>query len=247
MQLVPLSPEQRALATEAFKNYGRSVAAYEASSDINAFASKFDYHMEGQAGLSPIEKQGYDLATGKAGCSGCHAASGPQPLFTDFTANNSGILRRNNSLPWCDENVPDQYGFTANPGGASYVDEGVGDFLPKSGNPDWAALTQQFLGRFKVVTLRNVAQQRRGVYVKNFMHNGYFESLKQVVHFHNTAGALPTCPASAVSPTGIPVIGPVGTQCWPAPKEPCNVNRTQLGNLGLSGGEEDAIVAFLAR
>ncbi len=243
-QLVPLSPDQRALATEAFKDYGRSVAAYEASSDVNAFTSKFDYYLKGQASLTPVEKQGYDLVTGKAGCSGCHAASGPQPLFTDFTANNLGIPR-NNSLPWYDENVPDQYGFTANPKGAAYVDEGVGDFLSISGNPDWAALAEQFLGRFKTVTLRNVAQQRPGVYVKNYMHNGYFESLKQVVHFYNTAGALPTCPASASSSKGVPVIGAVGTQCWPAPEEPRNVNRKQLGNLGLSDQEENAIVSFL--
>ena len=32
---------------------------------------------------------------------------------------------------------------------------------------------------------------------------------------------------------------------WPAPEVPVNVNRAELGNLGLTAAEEDAIVAFL--
>jgi cytochrome c peroxidase len=243
-QPVNLSGTQRTQVMEAFKNYGRAIAAYEASSEVSPFTSKFDYYTNGQASLSPTEKQGYNLFIGKANCSSCHAASGPQPLFTDFTAVNLGIPR-NNSLPWYNENVADSYGFVANPAGAAFIDEGVGDFLSKSGNADWMSRAENFMGSFKTATVRNAAQQRPGVSVKNYMHNGYFESLKQVVHFYNTAGALPTCPASAVSPTGIPVIGPVGTQCWPAPEEPRNVNRKQLGNLGLSDQEENAIVAFL--
>jgi cytochrome c peroxidase len=33
--------------------------------------------------------------------------------------------------------------------------------------------------------------------------------------------------------------------CWPAPEDPENENTRQLGNLGLSDEEENAIVAFL--
>jgi hypothetical protein len=33
--------------------------------------------------------------------------------------------------------------------------------------------------------------------------------------------------------------------CWPAPEVADNLNTTELGDLGLSGAEEDAIVAFL--
>ena len=33
--------------------------------------------------------------------------------------------------------------------------------------------------------------------------------------------------------------------CWPAPEVAANVNNNDLGNLGLSDEDEDAIVAFL--
>jgi cytochrome c peroxidase len=56
------------------------------------------------------------------------------------------------------------------------------------------------------------------------MHNGIFKSLKEVVHFYNTAGI----PGK-----------------WPAPEVPMNVNRVELGDLGLTDAEENAIVAFM--
>ncbi len=33
--------------------------------------------------------------------------------------------------------------------------------------------------------------------------------------------------------------------CWPAPEHPETMNRKQLGKLGLTGQQEDQIVAFL--
>jgi hypothetical protein len=32
---------------------------------------------------------------------------------------------------------------------------------------------------------------------------------------------------------------------WPAPEVPMNVNRVELGDLGLTDAEENAIVAFM--
>jgi len=32
-------------------------------------------------------------------------------------------------------------------------------------------------------------------FVKAYMHNGYFKSLKEVVHFYNTRDVLPECKA----------------------------------------------------
>jgi cytochrome c peroxidase len=68
------------------------------------------------------------------------------------------------------------------------------------------------------------------------MHNGYFKSLKEVVHFYNTRDVLPKCgpddPGEKVT-------------CWPQAEDSTNLNKRQLGNLKLSDQEEDAIVAFL--
>jgi cytochrome c peroxidase len=72
-------------------------------------------------------------------------------------------------------------------------------------------------GKFKVSTLRNIAD------TPPYGHNGFFPTLKAIVNFYNTRD--------------------VGS--WPPPEVPENVNTDELGNLGLTGQEEDDIVAFL--
>ncbi len=152
-------------------------------------------------------------------------------------------IPKNAEVPYYAENLPDSFGYIANPQGPAYQDTGVGGFLLSTSNTDgeWAHLAASFLGTFQVATLRNVAMRRRASFVKGYLHNGYFKSLRQVVHFYNTRDTLPTCPSDVSTEIG----GTVGTTCWPAPEVPTNVNRTQLGNLGLSADDEAAIVAFL--
>jgi cytochrome c peroxidase len=72
-------------------------------------------------------------------------------------------------------------------------------------------------GKFKVPGLRNVAL------TAPYMHNGVFKTLKEVVRFYNTRDK--------------------GN--WPPPEVPKTVNKKELGNLGLTNDEMDAIVAFL--
>jgi cytochrome c peroxidase len=67
------------------------------------------------------------------------------------------------------------------------------------------------------------------------MHNGYFKSLKEVVHFYNTRDKLPRCARGAK--------GEKAT-CWPAPEFPQNMDTT-IGNLELTDEQEDKLVAFL--
>ena len=89
---------------------------------------------------------------------------------------------------------------------------------------------------FQTATLRNVDKRPRPDFIKEYMHNGYLKSLKEVVHFYNTSQALPRC---AQGSPGEKVT------CWPPPEYPATLNTTQLGNLGLTSDEEDEIVAFL--
>jgi cytochrome c peroxidase len=91
-------------------------------------------------------------------------------------------------------------------------------------------------GKFKVPTLRNVDKRPNKLFVKNYGHNGYFKSLKEIVHFYNTRDILPTCTHGSPGEK---------TTCWPLPEVSENVNRSELGKLGLTDEEEDAIVAFL--
>src|SRR5262249_20055033 len=122
--------------------------------------------------------------------------------------------------------------------GNRFIDRGVGDFLRGPDNVDysWRSHADSFDGKFQTSTLRNVDKRPRPEFVKAYMHNGYLKSLKEVVHFYNTRDTLGRCriardPGEKVS-------------CWPAPEVAQNLNTT-VGRLGLTGQEEDQIVAFL--
>ncbi len=67
------------------------------------------------------------------------------------------------------------------------------------------------------------------------MHNGYFKSLKEVVHFYNTRDRLPRC---AIGSPGEKVT------CWPGPEVAANRD-TECCDLGLSNQQEDDLVSFM--
>jgi cytochrome c peroxidase len=109
-----------------------------------------------------------------------------------------------------------------NPLGASWVDLGLGGYLKSAGYA--VSVYEPEFGKFKVPTLRNVDKRPSAGFVKAYGHNGYFKSLEEIVHFYNTRdvpGAL-----------------------WPAPEYAATMNN-EVGNLGLTPAEEEAIVAFL--
>ena len=81
-------------------------------------------------------------------------------------------------------------------------------------------------GAFRVATLRNIAV------TGPYMHNGVFKDLKNVVHFYNTRDV----PGA---------INPETNATWKPSEVKETVNHVELGNLGLTDYEEDAIVAFM--
>jgi hypothetical protein len=89
-----------------------------------------------------------------------------------------------------------------------------------------------------VPTLRNLALGPKGL-DKAYGHNGYFKSLEAIVHFYNSRDVKPSCPGDFTE------VEALAANCWPAPEVAENVNTTEMGNLGLTLREEDAIVAFL--
>jgi cytochrome c peroxidase len=196
---------------------GRSIAAYERSAEVSAFTSKYDYALQGKVQLTEQEAQGLALFNGKANCAACHPSEDPagKPLFTDFTYDNLGVPR--NPLN------PFYYEPEWNPAGLLWVDNGLGGFL--ASQPELAQYAAANDGKMKVPTLRNVDKRPSPKFVKAYSHNGYFKSLEEIVHFYNTRD--------------------VAGAGWAPPEVPATVNRTELGNLGLSHAEEQAIVAFL--
>lgn len=72
----------------AYDNFGRAIAAYERSTDVTKFTSKFDV-----AQLSDVEQAGLDLF--KENCASCHSTTAefeaPAPLFTNYRYANIGV------------------------------------------------------------------------------------------------------------------------------------------------------------
>jgi cytochrome c peroxidase len=190
-----------------------------------------------------------------------------QPLFTCFGYANIG-LPLNPRLPLFYESRPDSLGFTPNTDGLDYRDLLLGNFLrsgPQSApNPNasmWLSLAPTSDGQAQTSIVRNVAMtppqcptteagqvDANGkpipYFQKEFFHNGYIKSLKQLVHFYNTRDAFPIG-------FGFPVTSghcPSGTvervTCWPQPEVSNNEDMT-IGALGLTDQEENQVVAFM--
>jgi cytochrome c peroxidase len=242
---VHLSAVDRSRAGAIFDQMAQSIAGYEASAEVTNFTSKFDAVLAGKAQFTPQEQQGYDLFRGKAKCNACHRDGGPgeDPLFTDFTASNIGTPA-NPRLRYYVEDKPDALGYVANPEGQYYVDNGVGNFLskghllsePSIADARWLPLAPQNMARIQVPTLRNVDKRPDPSFVKAYGHNGYFTSLKSIVHFYNTRDVLPRCQPNDPGE---------GKACWPAPESTANMNTSKVGRLGLTDAEEDALVSFM--
>ena len=206
----------------AYDRIGLSVAAYEASPEVNAFTSKYDQTFNGKAKLTKQEQKGYALFQGKGKCRLCHV-SGKGALFTDYTFDNLGLPTN-----------PENPAYVANP---EFVDPGLGGYLAM--RADYAQYAAANMGKHKVPTLRNVDLRPDAASVKAYGHNGYFKSLEGIVNFYNTRDVKPPCPGAYTEAQAL------AADCWPAPEVAANVNVAELGNLGLTPEEEAAIVAFL--
>ena len=257
---VALSPQDRNKVDQAYDRVALAVAAFEGSPASNAFTSKIDAHRAGLYEFTELEAVGRDVFRGKGLCSECLVgAPGPgaaPPLFTDFTYDNLGVPR-NPLNPFS----------IANP---DWTDPGLAGFLANvDGFAEYADANQ---GKQKVPTLRNVGlgsceaeelagdgdgdsgkgKKKRGkgkdkdeCITKAYMHNGFFKTLWQVVHFYNTRDVKPVCEELEPPVLEATVDVALANDCWPKPEVAANVNTDELGNLGLTPEEEMALVHFM--
>ena len=209
---------------------------------------------KGNCNSCHVDGRGTTLNPGQVDTS--KTATANPPLFTCFGSANEGLpLNPRDAIYY--QTTPDSFGFTANPLGFGYRDLGMGTFL-RSGpgswpnpNQNWTPQAPNVDGQFQVSSARNVAMtppqcpttEAPGPYFqKEFFHNGYIKSLKQLVHFYNTRDVpnfmFPVtsghCPQGTIEKVN----------CWPQPEVPNNVDMT-IGQLGLTDHEEDLIVTFL--
>lgn len=213
-----------------FKRIAVAISAWEHSDEVNSFSSFRDSALENDSdGRFPLdafsaqENRGHDLFFGAAGCSTCHNSGGANStgdeadqIYTDHSFHHLGVPANVEAAQF-DPTSPDRglVGFTGNP-------------------------THE--GSFRTPSLRNVDRRDAGNFIKAYMHNGYFKTLEQVVHFYNTGRAKNICPMSGPSAEEA-----MANDCWPAPEVP---NRFQtptifMGDIGLSAQEEAALVAYL--
>ncbi len=223
----------------AYERIVRSIAAFERSAEVNPFNSKFDDFWRAaeskglevalideinwikfkDLGLEEEELEGLMLFNTKALCSACHvltSENGKPPVFTDFTYDNLGV-------PINPENPFYAMDKKWNPDGRNWVDKGLGGYL--EGTSKYSKYAAENYGKHKVPTLRNVDLRPDADFVKAFMHNGVFKTLKEVVSFYNNRDRKEAK--------------------WPPPEVKQNVNEEELGDLGLTPEEEDAIVLFM--
>jgi cytochrome c peroxidase len=181
-------------------------------------------------------------------------AASTRPLFTCFGYANLG-LPLNPRDAFFYQTTPDFFGFTPNPFGFRYRDLGLGTFLRSgfgsadSPNSTWTQFAPASDGQMQTSTARDVAMvppqclstEAPGPYFqKEFFHNGYAKSLKQLVHFYNTRDVFPFPVTSGHCPAG----KTEKVDCWPMPEVPNNIDMT-VGMLGLTDHEEDLIVTFM--
>ncbi len=246
---VRLSAKDRERVENAYDQIAYSIEAFEASKASNAFTAKVDAVRAGAAKFTAEESLGQSLfaANGKGKCAVCHRGSpptGPSPLFSDFGYDNLGVPK-NPLNPF----------LLDNPG---WVDPGLGGFLAtlETTVPAYAALADANLGKHKVPTTRNVAlgsceaaEPGEPCIEKAYMHNGYFKTLKQVVHFYNTRDVKVRCETLGIYDATVDVA--MANNCWPAPEVGENVvvhdsqGNVIVGDLGLTEAEEDALVALM--
>lgn len=183
----------------------RALAAYQGSAEVNAFSSKFDAFQEGREQLSENESRGLELFKDKGKCAECHILDidplAGKILLTDHTYDNLGIPVYTAS-PFYD--LASCY----NPLGRDTIDLGLGGFLRDSAQ----------YGKFRVPTLRNIAL------TAPYGHNGYFQTLEDIIHFYNVRDV---------------------TAEYPPAEYPGTVNKEELGDLKLTAQEEMDIIAFL--
>ncbi len=195
------------------------------------------------------------------------ATTGGKDVFTMYCYANIGVPK-NPGNPFYRQFDPANNPLGSNPDGFNFTDYG----LAENPNPalDGTKFSNQvpgdlpqFRGLFKAPTVRNVDKRPSATFVKSYMHNGVFKSLQEVVHFYNMRNIAANQAGQKVA-FDLRVGPPAGyTRLFAPPEVLDNVQNVagltpaqaagsavvatngQVGNLGLTPGQEDDIVNFL--
>ncbi|MCX7085554.1 MAG: SCO family protein [Methylococcales bacterium] len=160
---------------------GQAFASYERT--LNSADSEFDqwYYGKQTKFVGDEVKRGFQLFSGKAGCSNCHSIDNHSALFTDQKRHNTGIGYLASMLK-----VPDKQKVQVSPGVFVEVPKQhlTGLDIEKPSDLGYYEVTQNPNDRwvYKTPSLRNIAL------TAPYMHNGSLVTLEDVVSFYNQGG-----------------------------------------------------------
>lgn len=139
-----------------------------------------------ESALSPAQKRGKDLFTGKANCAACHSG----PTLSDDSVHALG--------------VPDHPEVNADPSRQvtmlrHFATLGVPNYIKRRSDVGHFAVTKEDgdLGKFLTPSLWDVAQR------PPYMHSGVFETLEEVVAFYNGGGGQHPNKSEKIVPLGL--------------------------------------------
>ena len=180
-------PDYQGLFEKAFRRgptmetISLAIASYERT--LNSGNSPFDrWHYGKQNGaLNSQAIAGFELFTGKAGCSQCHTIGKDYALFMDDQLHNTGLGYRESM-----KKEPEKRRVQVAPGVSFDVDESVikpvGEGKPNDLGLYEITQKPEDRWKYKTPTLRNIAL------TAPYMHNGALATLREVVEFYNQGG-----------------------------------------------------------
>jgi len=233
----------------AYDQVALSIAAFERTELFGQFSSKYDYYLQEcltMGGDKDDCAQGIGKTASKAGKKYFLKEEWYGLQLFMGENNNDGVLEKGEGAMCAACHIAE---WTVDPGNVvvpvwapeGFVPPVFTDFtydnlgVPKSDHPllvnnpiDYGlgpiVSDPNENGKFKVMTLRNIGL------TEPYAHNGFFIRLKDITHFYNTRDVPGSLKKGAD---------------WPEPEYADTVNSDELGNLGLSDDDEDAIVEFM--
>jgi cytochrome c peroxidase len=270
---------QKYTPRQIYELFGEALAAYQSSGAVCAFSSKYDASEYGTPAknlytLSQSEERGRQLYFGQAQCSACHSSAAVPAIqaitqgkdtFTMYCYANIGVPK-NIENPYYQQTDKESNPHGYNSLGTKYIDYGLG--ANPNPAPDGTRFYKnvpgdipEFRGLFKAPSMRGTDKRPLAHFVKAYMHNGVFKSLKDVVHFYNKrniavhasgkeiAFDLRKGPPSGYTPlfAAPEVLENVQNVSGATPSQATSALEAngQIGNLQLSSQEEADLVNFL--
>lgn len=161
-------------------NLGDALAAYQQV--LVTGNSPFDRWFFGQQpdAISDVAQQGFEVFSGKAGCTACHSIDKRSAMFSDFALHNTGIGYEQSMSKREAHYVTLAPGVVVKVDPASYA--AASEKRPNDLGAYEVTLKPADRWKFKTPSLRNVA------ITAPYMHNGSLGTLEEVVDFYVSGG-----------------------------------------------------------